>query len=198
MPNFYRRPKTIELMTPIRLRKLTRILRVNGVDVSIHWSVLLIAAVILSNAIRSPIMAVVGLLSYLSILLIHECGHLILAQRKHCEVYGIELYPIFAITRFETPWSRFDHCVIAWGGVLAQTVVAVPLVAWFAVFGATPFEPVNLVIAVLGILSLFIAAFNLLPFQPLDGTIAWGIIPEWIKQTRSRPSSRRPRWRGRP
>ena len=123
-------PKNIEIPTPIRIDRLTRVMRVKGVDVSVHWSVLVIAALILCSALRRPVMAVVGLTAYLSVLLIHECGHLIVAHQRRCAVFGIELYPIYGITRFETPWSRFDHCVIAWGGVLAQMIVALPLVAW--------------------------------------------------------------------
>jgi hypothetical protein len=97
-------------------------------------------------------------------------------------VFSIELYPIYGITRFETPWSRFDHCVIAWGGVLAQAIVALPLVAWVAVFGYTRFEPANVVLALLGFFSLGVAAFNLLFFAPLDGIPAWGLIPALIER----------------
>ncbi len=189
-------PKTIEIPTPVRIERLTRVMRIKGVDVSVHWSVLVIAALILCSAVRRPVMAVVGLTAYLSVLLIHECGHLILARQRRCEVFGIELYPIYGITRFETPWSRFDHCVIAWGGVLAQALVALPLVSWVAVFGYTPFEPVNVVLALLGFFSLGVAAFNLLPFAPLDGITAWGLIPALIERARA-PRSR-PGWRGRP
>jgi stage IV sporulation protein FB len=188
-------PKTIEITRPLKIERLTRVMRVKGVDVSLHWSVLLIAALILCSGFRRPVMAVVGLSAYLSVLLIHECGHLLAAHQRRCAVFGIELYPIFAITRFETPWSRFDHCIIAWGGVLAQALVALPLVAWVAVFGYTPFEPVNLVLALLGFFSLGVAAFNLLPIAPLDGITAWGLIPALIDRARH---SSRPGWRGRP
>ena len=84
-------PKTVEVPIPIRIDKLTEILRIRGV-----------------------------------------------------------LYPIFGITKFETSWSRFDHCVIAWGGVIAQSVVALPIVGWVILFGYTRFEPINAVLAILG------------------------------------------------
>ena len=54
-------------------------------------------------------------------------------------------------------------------------IVALPLVAWVAIFGYTRFEPVNVMLALLGFFSLGVAAFNLLPFAPLDGITAWGI-----------------------
>ena len=143
-----RMPRNIELITPIKLGRFTRLLRIRHVDVSVHWSVLVISGVVLLGAFQSPLLSIIGLTSYLGVLLLHECGHLFAAQRLHCQVFDIELYPIFAITRFEIPWSRFDHCVIAWGGVLAQFIVAIPLVVWVALFGYTRFEAVNAALAI--------------------------------------------------
>jgi hypothetical protein len=53
----------------------------------------------LLNAGRKPVLTLVGLLCYLSVLLIHECGHLIAAQRRGSHVLEIRLYPIF------DPWQ---------------------------------------------------------------------------------------------
>jgi hypothetical protein len=61
------------------------------------------------------------------------------------------------------PWSKFDHCVIAWGGVLAQAVVAAPIVVGVTLFGYTRFEAVHAVLAILGFFSVGVAIFNLLP-----------------------------------
>lgn len=182
-------PSNIEFIKPLRLGRLTHLVRVRRVDVSVHWSVLLIAAVILFSAVRQPMVSLMGLSAYIGVLLIHECGHLIAAQRRGCHVFGIELYPIYGITRFQTPWSRYDHCLIAWGGVLAQLIVAVPLILWVVVFGYTSFDAINAVLAILGFFSLGIALFNLLPLAPLDGSIAWGLIP--ILFNRARKTARR-------
>ena len=57
-------PKTIEIPTPVRIERLTRVMRIKGVDVSLHWSALVIAALILCGAVRRPVMAVVGLTAY--------------------------------------------------------------------------------------------------------------------------------------
>jgi membrane-associated protease RseP (regulator of RpoE activity) len=188
---------SIKIPKPIRVDRLTQIMRINRVNVYVHWSVFLIAAIMLSNAFRQPLVTLVGLVCYLSVLFVHECGHMIAAHRKGCEVESIKMYPIFAITAFQTPWSRFDHCVIAWGGVVAQAVIAIPVVAWIAVFGYTPFEPVNAALAILGPFSLGIAAFNLWPAVPLDGAIAWGLIPESIKRLRTRRDRNASGWKSR-
>ena len=70
------------------------VMRVRGVDVNVHWSVFVVGAIILLNAGRKPVLTLVGLLCYLSVLLIHECGHLIAAQRRGSRVEEIRLYPI--------------------------------------------------------------------------------------------------------
>jgi Zn-dependent protease len=180
-------PRTIEFITPIRIEALTRIVRVRGVDVYIHWTVFLIAGLWLLAAVGEPWpTTLVCMVCYLAILFIHECGHLIAAQRRGCKVFDIKLYPIFGLTHYEMPWSRFDHCVIAWGGVVAQMVVAFPLIIWVWVFGYTSIGMINAVLSILGFVSLGIAVFNLLPVAPLDGSVAWGLIPEAWKRLRNR------------
>ena len=173
-------------------------MRIKGADVYVHWSVFAVAGLMLLGAIQRPLLTLVSLVSYLSVIFIHECGHLIAAQRLGCKVDSIQLYPIFGFTHFQTPWSRFDHCVIAWGGVLAQAVVALPVVTYVAIFGYTPFGPVNALLVILGFYSLFVAALNLIPAAPFDGSIAWGIVPEFIRRVsrrRSEDTSRQKYWR---
>lgn len=180
-----RRSRTFEIPLPIKVDSLTEVMRIRGVGVYFHWTVLLIAVIILLNVIRHPLVSLLGLTAYLSVLLIHESGHMIAARHLRCEVFSIEIYPIFGFCRFESPWSRFDHCVIAWGGVLAQAVVAAPIVVYVSVFGYTRFQPINTILGLLGFFSLGVAAFNLLPIPRLDGSVAWGLIPETIKRLSS-------------
>jgi stage IV sporulation protein FB len=168
----------------------TRIARVSHVDIYVHWSVFAIGALILFSARREPLPALVGLTAYLAILLIHESGHLMVARRRGYDALSIALYPVFGLARFERPASRFDRGLIAWGGVLAQTSVAVPIVLCVQVFGYTPWEPLNAALAVLGAVSLGTAAFNLLPVRPLDGSVAWDLIPAFFEQRRLRKNRR--------
>lgn len=181
----------MSLINRPKSRGLIRIAVIRGVDVYAHWSVFLIAVVALTGALREPIVTVVGLASYLGVLLVHECGHLIAAQRKSCRVLSIELYPIWGLTRFESPRTRIDAGVIAWAGVLAQAVFAAPLVAWVAVFGYTRFEAANAALALLGFFSLGVAAFNLIPVSPLDGATAWRLVPALFQNARARRKHRK-------
>ena len=121
--------RMIEFPNPIRIDRLTRVFRLNGVDVFVHWTVFLIAAFMVYATRRNPWVTLTAGASYLGLLLLHECGHMIAAHRRHTQVTCIELYPIFGFCRFEIPWSRFDYCIIAWGGVTAQLVVAVPFMS---------------------------------------------------------------------
>jgi hypothetical protein len=57
--------------------------------------------------------------------------------------------------------SRYDDAVIAWGGVVTQAVVAVPLVTFVAIFGFTRSDPVNVAIGILGYYSLIVAGFTI-------------------------------------
>jgi hypothetical protein len=184
-------PRLVEFIFPIRIEPLTRVMRVRGADVYVHWTVFLFLGLCLLGVLKQPWITLVCMLCYLSIIFIHECGHLIAAQRLGCRVLDIRLYPVLGLTHFDTPWSRFDHCVIAWGGVLAQAVVALPLVVWVSIFGYTSIGVINAVFAILGFVSLGIAAFNLLPFEPFDGAIAWGIIPETWKRLRNRGKAKK-------
>ena len=77
-----------------------------------------------------------------------------------------------------------------WAGVLAQTIVSVPIVLCVAVFGYTPWETLNIAVAILGAVSLGVAAFNLLPVRPLDGSVAWDLIPAFFERRRLRRNRR--------
>jgi Zn-dependent protease len=182
-------------MRLLKLKTLFEVMEIKGVKVFAHWSVLLIGAVILAGAIEDPLLAFTVLAAYYGVILIHECGHMIAAQRKGCRVWSMELYPIWGITRFSQPYSHYDRCVIAWGGVVAQTIVGVPLLIWAETLGYTRFPAVNAIILILGFFSLSTAVFNLLPIPPLDGSIAWGLLPSLFKRLRAKPAKREPGWR---
>jgi membrane-associated protease RseP (regulator of RpoE activity) len=68
---------------------------------------------------------------------------------------------------------------------LAQAVVALPLVVFVGAFGYTRFDVINEVFAILGFFSLGVSVFNLLPLKPLDGSIAWELIPEFFRRIRA-------------
>jgi len=176
------------------LKPLYQVMEINGVKVYAHWSVLLIGCVVLMGAISEPSTAIPGLVCY-CVILVHDCGHMVAAQRKGYPVWSIELYPIWGIARFSEPYSRYDRCVIAWGGVLAQLLIAVPVIIVGELIGPTKYASLNTILAMFGFFSLFVAAFNLIPAPPLDGSIAWGIVPALFKRyIRNRAAKRTNNW----
>src|SRR5260221_7457412 len=129
--------------------------RLAGVPIHIHWSLLALCALIVMSSLGSlayAVGAVVALLAYFASMLVHEWGHVFFARRYRCAVHGIELYPLVGITRFQLPPTRLAHCAIAWGGVLFQAAVGLPMVAWIKLVGYTPLEVFNAFIAGVGFL----------------------------------------------
>jgi Zn-dependent protease len=162
-------------------------IRLSGVTVHVHWSVPVVAGLLVFCAPESGGAMLFVAAAYVGLLLLHEWGHLVAARRCGCTVWSIELYPLHGFTRFSAPRSHYDTCVIAWGGVLAQAAAAVPLILFASVFGFTSIGPLNMVIALFGYLSAVIAAFNLLPVHRLDGATAWQILPYlWHRRRPSR------------
>jgi len=184
-------PPLFQFANPIRFDKKTKIGRIRGADLYVHWTVFAVAAIILAGALRRPAFSLVGLGAYWAVLLLHETGHLIAAQRLGSAVFSIELYPIFGVTRFETPWAKVDHCLIAWAGVAAQAIVAVPVVLWVTIMGYSRIEVVNMLFVILGFFSVGVAVFNLVPIPPLDGATAWGIFPALFARRRARIPQKR-------
>jgi Zn-dependent protease len=179
----------------LRPKRLYEVMEIKSVKVYVHWSVLLIGGVILAGALENPPVAFASIISYYGVILLHESGHMIAAQRSGCTVSSIELYPIWGITCFTEPYSQRDRCIIAWAGVVAQLMVAVPLVTLVEIFGFTRFQPINAVLTIFGFLSILMVPFNLLPIRPLDGSVAWTLLPTLFRRRPARPTRREPAWR---
>jgi Zn-dependent protease len=168
------------------MRRLIPVARIRGVPVAVHWSVPVIGALIVLSALRRPVVTLVALAAYLAVLVVHELGHAVAARRRGCAVWSVDLYPIHGVTRISAPRSPWDAGVIAWGGVTAQALVAVPLVLWVLVFGYTRWEAANAVLALLGFFSLLVAVLNLLPVPHLDGPQAWALVGMALRRRRRR------------
>jgi hypothetical protein len=68
------------------MKKFTEVLTVRGVGVYLHWSTLVVGGAILLGAFDKPAETFAAWGSYFGVLLIHECGHMVVAQRKGCHV----------------------------------------------------------------------------------------------------------------
>src|SRR5438132_13020853 len=93
-----------------KFNKLIEVMEIRGVKVLTHWSVLLIGAVIFLGALEEPLLAFAVLAAYYGTILIHECGHMVAAQRKGCAVLWIDFYRTGGFRGFGKRSSRFDYC----------------------------------------------------------------------------------------
>jgi stage IV sporulation protein FB len=178
------------------VRRFVAVGRMGGVPVYIHWTLVVACALVLLPSLRSMLhtsTAASGIGAYFAALLLHEWGHVVLARRRGYQVYEIDLYPFVGLTRIEHPRTPMHQCVIAWGGVLFQAALGIPLLAWIILVGYTPIDAVNAFMAVFGYLTLVTVPLNLAPIPPLDGASAWRIVPLLIRRARERRGGRRHR-----
>lgn len=156
---------------------LIKLGKLDGVSVRVHWTVVAGCVVLAAVSVPLVLTPLCGIAAYFTAMLLHEWGHTYVARRCRCRVYRIELYPFMGLTHFSTPYSHRDHSVIAWGGIGAQALVAVPLLLFMATVGDTPFAPLNVFITTLAWLCVSMILLNLLPIPPLDGALAWSRLP---------------------
>ena len=160
-------------------------LRLLGARVHTHWSAVLVVAIIAALAFKTPIYAALFILSYLGVIAIHEAGHAIVAIRLGYEVSDIRIGWFHGLCEHSASHYEWEEVMVAWGGVTAQAVVGIPIVLLGTLFGADPgyFGPV---LMFLGYVNLAMAAFNLLPIEPLDGKKAWRIVPMLMEQAKAK------------
>jgi Zn-dependent protease len=173
-------------MARFRAWTLVPRIRVFGAPVYAHWSVLVAVAVLGLLGLNSPIYAGMAIACYLAVIFVHELGHAYVAHRLGYEVAAIRVAFLHGACEYEAPHTRWDEVLVAWGGVVAQLIVAAGVFVAAALVGnANPgyFGPVK---AFLGYVNFLIALVNLAPGADLDGSIAWRIVPLMFHRYRAR------------
>ncbi|KAF1071811.1 hypothetical protein [Variovorax sp.] len=165
--------------------------RVFGARVYIHWSALLVGAGLFLLCIRTPLLAVITIVSYFGIIFLHEAGHAGFARRMGYRPFAIYLGVIHGVCDYEEPYSHKDEAIVAWGGVAAQMMVALPLIALAATTPLASVRGLGPVVAFLGYFNLVFALLNLVPVAPLDGAKAWALIPIALAERRHKAQAAR-------
>lgn len=165
--------------------------RLRGVRVYVHWSVLVVVGLLALVSFSAPIYAAVSIASYLGIIVIHEVGHAWVARRLGCHVGAIRVAFLHGVCEYDAPYTEVDDVLIAWGGVAAQLVVAIPILIIATVFDRQDFGYAAPAIAFLGYVNVLIALVNLAPAPGLDGHLAWRAVPLLRQWLRARTTSRR-------
>lgn len=165
--------------------------RILGARLHIHWSALVVAGILFGITVRQPLHAVIAVACYFGIIILHEAGHAFVVKRLGYKPLNIYVTCIHGLCEYEQPDTLREDVIIAWGGVLAQLAVAIPLIV---LSQTTPLGEISytaIVTSILGYISLIVALFNLAPAQGMDGAMAWKLIPILFREARSRAVSKK-------
>ena len=154
--------------------------RINGIQVTIHWSFLMLAAVIGSSALLSQgMLAAIGsvatLLAVFGCVVLHEFGHALAARRYGIGTHDITLYPIGGVARLERmPKDPWQELVVALAGPAVNVVIAAALFAGLRIAGQFGGVTTLGLLTAPFLIQLFwtnvaLVVFNLLPAFPMDG-----------------------------
>lgn len=106
-------------------------------------------------------------------------GHAIVAKRLGYEPAAIVLRDIHGycfIEYIKNDSFERDEAIIAWGGVIAQLVVALPLILIASTTNILNDRLMAPVVGVLGYYNILLVVINLLPLKTLDGSKAWRLF----------------------
>ena len=152
-----------------------------SIPVRLHWSLPLGLLVMGGFAVRPAYWG-----AYVLLVLVHEAGHAWLVARAGGEVLSVELTGLGGECHWSGDVTRVQRACIAWGGVWAQAAAGVVALALVALHGRPTTMAGLDVLAVFTWTNLKIAAFNLLPVPPLDGSKAWALLPLLWRRARKR------------
>jgi Zn-dependent protease len=139
--------------------------RVAGIPVRVHWTILLVAALFGTSLARvlGVVAGGIAILAFFLTILAHEFGHALVARRYGVETESIDLWALGGVARLDreapTPGAE---------ALIALAGPAVSLLIGIVAFGGGLALGVGL-LAWVGFVNLFLAAFNMLPGAPLDG-----------------------------
>ncbi|MFZ5635663.1 MAG: hypothetical protein ACOY82_03655 [Pseudomonadota bacterium] len=166
--------------------------RLFGIEVGIHHTAWILVGIIALSTLKTPLVGLAAIASYLGLVLLHEFGHAYFSRRLGYEVFGIEVGAFHGTCWHETHGDERDEAIIAWGGVAAQLALALPLIALDLVFALRGEPVLGGMVKILGYGSVVLAAVNLIPVAPLDGARAWR-LPRILWHERGRQRPRKPR-----
>jgi Zn-dependent protease len=155
--------------------------RVADIDIFIHWSFLLLPALIAfesllsGGSVASLLSRVVFLLAVFACVVLHELGHALMARRFGIATHGITLLPIGGVARLaRMPKAPLQELAIAVAGPAVNVVIAASLIAGLILGGGSVAATMGAAwgasfIGGLIWVNLVLVLFNALPAFPMDG-----------------------------
>jgi Zn-dependent protease/CBS domain-containing protein len=184
------------------MRQTLRLGRIAGIPVGVHWSVLVIMALLVEGLANNVLPAtapgwptpaywatgVAAALLFLGSLLAHEMAHALVALHYRIPVKRVTLWLLGGVAELEddAPHPRADLFVAAAGPVTSLLAGAL---FGAAASGTIALDAPVVVTAALGwlaVINVILAVFNLLPGAPLDGgrvlrAVLWRLRGDRVK-----------------
>ncbi len=150
-----------------------RLFRFAGIEVFLHFSWFLVAAIYISGYIRryeSPVWGVLEYISVFVIVLIHEFGHALACRQVGGIANRIVLWPLGGIAFVDPPRRPGAYLWSIAAGPLVN-VILLPVLAFVSMMAqaALPGSDVAVFFRDLNFINAVLLGFNLLPVFPLDG-----------------------------
>lgn len=154
---------------------------IRGIKIKVHYTFLLILAVVITLSGGTSIADLAALLLLFACVLLHELGHSLVAQAHGIRVRDITLLPIGGVARLEevpeNPWTELKIAIAGPAVNLVIFVMLTPLVILVSIpsLSATPGAADALLgfaircLMLLWYANFMLMAFNLVPAFPLDG-----------------------------
>jgi len=156
--------------------------RIFGAKVFVHWTVIPCALIPIFPLANSFLEATICAVLVLLLIFIHEIGHAFVAKKLGYQPTAIILKDIHGYCAYEfleNSTIEKDEAKIAWGGVLAQLIIAVPLILLSSTTSLLSEKVITPVVVILGYYSLLMVIVNLMPIKTLDGSKAWKLLWIW-------------------
>ncbi len=182
--------------------------RIRGIDVWIHWSLLLwFAYVFYREWVGQKDGAPMGgweMMLHLAVwwvavgfsILVHELGHCYFAFQQGGSADAVVLWPLGGLAHCDAPHLPRNQFFVAAGGPIAQLLVTIPAGIWIALSpdlnaSAFPTAGQSLLGTALGALfwqNVLLLVLNVIPIYPLDGgrmfqALVWGKLGSFGRAT---------------
>jgi len=150
-----------------------RLFRFAGIEVFLHYSWFLVAAIFMTDYVRryeSPVWGVLEYISVFVIVLIHEFGHALACRQVGGVANRIVLWPLGGIAFVNPPRRPGAYLWSIAAGPLVN-VILLPVLAFVSLMAqaSMPGSDVAIFCRHLNFINALLLGFNLLPVFPLDG-----------------------------
>lgn len=152
--------------------------------VRIHVSALFVLLVL-----RPYVLSPLAWLTWIAMVVLHEVGHGLLVRREGGRVIELAVHGLGGECSYTGVRTQAGLERVAWGGVLAQSLLLVTVVALLLLGVAVPAPVAHVAIGV----NASSIVFNLVPIAPLDGALAWPLLGRWWRRFKRRRAEKKAR-----